>query len=153
MTNNSIFDQERLEILNAILGVLIPSNETMPSASELNIEPLINDLTNRTNETKKLILDGLQQINIYAVQQYGMPFTQLPKTGKTEALSEAESTNNAFFSTLLRFAYDGYYSHPDVFESLGYTIPNPLDYKLDEPNKDLLEPQRQRKPFWTNPDS
>ena len=64
MTNNSIFDQERLEILNAILGVLIPANETMPSASELNIEPLINDLTNRTNETKKIILDVLQQINI-----------------------------------------------------------------------------------------
>ncbi len=148
-----IFDQERLETLNAVLGVLIPANNAMPSASELNLEPLINDLTTRTNATKKLILDGLQQINIYCAQQYSMPFAELPKEGKTEVLSETETKNNVFFSTLLRFAYDGYYSHEDVLSSIGYSIPNPLDYKLNSPNQELLDPQRKREPFWTNPDS
>ena len=125
----------------------------MPSASDLELENLINDLSTRTNATKKLILNGLQQINISCIQQYGAQFTQLPKEGKTEALLETESNDNLFFSTILRFAYDGYYSHPKVFESLGYSIPNPLDYKLTEPNHALLEPQRKRKPFWANPDS
>ena len=150
--NNSVFDSERSETLNAILGTLIPGNETMPAANQLNLEPLINDLTIRTTETKKLILDGLQEINISSIQQHGMSFHELPEQGRIDILNETENNNNTFFSTLLRFAYDGYYSNTEVFQALGYTIPNPLDYQLTQPNTDLLEPQRKRAPFRINPE-
>tara|TARA_B110000263_G_scaffold248714_1_gene264292 strand:- start:812 stop:1273 length:462 start_codon:yes stop_codon:yes gene_type:complete len=147
----TIFDDNRSKILSAVLNTLIPESDLMPSASQLYLEPTISDLSSRTPSTAKLILEGLQQIDILAMSLHKETFVKLPSTEQIEILKQIEISSPVFFSTLLRFTYDAYYSNTEIFEKIGYSIPNPLEYELTAPNEELLKPQKKRAPFWVKP--
>jgi hypothetical protein len=59
-----------------------------------------------------------------------------------------EIRNSSFFDTLIRQCYNGYYTNPQVFQLIGYQRKLAHEYKHQPLDESLLEPQRQRQPFW-----
>ena len=73
---------------------------------------------------------------------------QLNTTLGDVTLKAVEDQFPDFFGNLVRQCYNGYYSNPEVFDLIGYPLPAPENYQPKPFDESLLEPQRQRAPFW-----
>ena len=102
----------------------------------------------RETSLTRLFVDGLAQIDISASRQGSKQFTELASADQDATLQAVEAEFPNFFGTLVRQCYNGYYSNPEVFELIGYSLPMPEDYQPKPFDESLLEPQRQRAPFW-----
>ncbi len=61
-----------------------------------------------------------------------------------------EAAEPEFFDQLVLQTYNGYYTNPEVFELIGYTIPKPAPpgSRPELLDVSLLDQQRKREPFW-----
>lgn len=145
-----IFSQGQIHTLSAALNRIIPAQGDMPGAGDLGLARFVEGAASANPGKTRLFIQGLSTIEVSSSRITGKEFAEATGQEQDQTLQNVESSNGAFFDELVRQTYNGYYTNPDVFRAMGYSIPQ-LDINgqpelLDE---SLLENQRNRAPFWT----
>ena len=148
-TGSGFLNRPQRENLALALDRLIPPSETMPGAGALGLADFVEKAVAGSPRSRRLFTDGLTQLEIAAAQRGGPPFAQLDGPAQDSVLQELQQQQSLFFDALLRQCCNGYYTNPQVLDLIGYQAPNPADYQYQPLDETLLEPQRQRAPFWT----
>ena len=145
-----IFSQGQIQTFSAALNRIIPAQGDMPGAGDLGLARFVEGAASASPSNTRLFTQGLSTIELTNSRLTGKEFTQATGQEQDQALQNVESSNGAFFDELVRQTYNGYYTTPDVFRAMGYSIPQPdINGQPELLDESLLENQRQRAPFWT----
>ena len=147
--SNQIFTEAQKSLLTVALNCIIPEEGRMPGAGDLGVIEFIENVVAPDPKLRRMVIDGLSQIVVVASVQYGQEFGELDRYGQNEALKEMQVQQPVFFDFLLRQCYNGYYTNAQIQALIGYQRPSPSEYEYKPFDESLLEPQRQRAPFWT----
>ena len=145
---NQVFTEAQRQLLTAALNRIIPAQDEFPGAGDLGLAAFVERAVSQETALTRQFVEGLAQIDIAAVRLHGGSFTDLSAANQDATLKNVESRFPDFFMGLVRQCYNGYYTNPDVFDLIGYALPMPEDYHPKPFDESLLEPQRQRAPFW-----
>lgn len=146
----SVLDSEQETLLGAVLNRLIPEAGGMPGAGDLGIIATIDRTLAAYPRLRRLFCDGLVAIEVESARQCQADFIGLDGDRQDAVLQAVEHIFPAFFAALIDHTYRGYYTHPHVYQVIGYAHrpPQPLGHKLPLFDPAMLEKQRQRAPFW-----
>jgi hypothetical protein len=131
-----------------VLNRIIPAEDHSPGAGDLGITDFVERVAGQSPGMRRLFIEGLTLMEITAMQLEDKEFQDLCSTAQDAVLREVEIRNSSFFDTLIRQCYNGYYTNPQVFQLIGYQRKLAHEYKHQPLDESLLEPQRQRQPFW-----
>ena len=145
-----VLDSEQEALLAAVLNRLIPAVDGMPGAGDLGIIATIDHTMAAYPLLRRLICDGLVAIEVESARQGQTGFISLDGDRQDAVLEAIERASPAFFAALIDHTYRGYYTHPHVYQAIGYVHrpPQPLGRALPPFDPAMLEKQRQRAPFW-----
>ena len=148
--SNQVFSLAQRSLLTGVIDRIIPPKDKMPGAGNLGIVAFIEAGAAATPDLTRLFNDGLAQIAVAAGQDSSQVFESLSDTAKDDLLRDLEAANPVFFEQLVRQTYNGYYTNPEVFELIGYEVPQPAQPGAHPELLDvsLLDQQRNREPFW-----
>lgn len=146
----SVLNSEQEALLGAALNRIIPATGDMPGAGDLGIIATIDRTLAAYPLIRRLFCDGLVAIDVESARQYQVGFLSLDGDGQDTVLHVVEQASPAFFAALIDHTYRGYYTHPHVYQAIGYAHrpPQPLGHELPLFDPAMLEKQRQRAPFW-----
>ena len=147
-TGNAIFTEAQRELLTAVLNRIIPAQDKYPGAGDLGGAAYVERAAAGNVAMRRLLLQGLAQVEIAAGQRGGDGFPTLSGEEQDAALRQVESERPDFFRELVRQCYNSYYTNPEVFDLIGYSLPTPEDYQPLPFDESLLEPVRQRGQMW-----
>ena len=148
IAGQSILSDAQRDLLAAMLNRIVPAAGEMPGAGDLGIAGFIESVAAGSTGKRRLLLDGLVQIELAAGERGGA-FAALAEPAQVEALQSVEASNPEFFQELITQTYRGYYTNETVCGALGYRPPNREDYDPLPFDESLLEPVRQRGQIWT----
>ena len=148
VTGRQILTEFQKNLLIRAFNRIIPAGGDFPAAGDLGLSDALEQNIGRTQQGTRLFLEGLAQIDITAVREQGMEFSRLSGLQRDSTLRSVEQSHPAFFGELKRQCYNGYYTHPSVQELIGYSRLEPGEYQPTPFDEGLLEPQKQRAPFW-----
>lgn len=147
-TSRQILTESQRDLLIRAFNRIIPAEGDFPGAGDLGLADSLEETIGRTQQSIRLFLEGLAQIDITAVQEQGLEFFRLSGAGQDSTLQSVEQSHPAFFNELKRQCYNGYYTNPLPQELIGYFRPEPSEYRPVPFDESLLEPQKRRTPFW-----
>ncbi len=146
----SVFTDEQRELLRAVLDTVVPPHGTLPGAGALGVGDMIDGTLALEPALRRLILDGLRDIDVTSARATDRAFSALDPAGRERVLRSVEKARPVFFAALVEHTYRGYYTHPDVHAAIGYATrpPQPLGHVLAPFREELLTLQNKRAPFW-----
>jgi len=147
-TSNQMFTEAQRELLTSVLNRIVPAEGQFPGAGDLGVAEFVEQAAGESTGLRRLFIEGLTIIAITAMQSAGKEFVELSSGAQDAVLKEVETRNSSFFDTLVRQCYNGYYTNPEVFQLIGYQRKLAHEYNHQPFDESLLEPQRQRQPFW-----
>lgn len=144
-----VFTNQQMETLKGVVDCIIPAKDPMPAASEAGAVAFVSTATSISTQSRKLIIEGLTQIEIMA-QKQGFTYLNLQIEEQEEILVNMETNHNQFFKLLLKETYNAYYTDPVVLKLIGLPgrPPQPLGYELNQASLDILKPVRSRGEIW-----
>ena len=148
--DDQVFTQAQREVLTAVLNRIVPPGPSRPGAGDLALGQFIEGVAAQKPRLRRLFNDGLRLIDITASTQGSPAFLALSDDAKDATLRQVETTSTECFDQLVLQAYNGYYTHPTVFQQLDY-IPGSNHASGQPPellDESLLEQQRKLPPFW-----
>ena len=147
-TGASIFTQEQRDLLTAAFNRIVPAQEKFPGAGDLGGSQFVEQVALKNIPLRRSFGEGLAQLEIAASQRGSEGFAALPPEAQDDTLRQVEREHPAFFRELVRQCYNFYYTNPEVFDLIGYAMPDPQDYQPLPIDESLLEPVRQRGQMW-----
>lgn len=147
-TGTSIFTQEQRDLLTAAYNRLIPAQNKFPAAGDLGAAQFVEQVAAKNIALRRSLSEGLAQLEIAASRRGSSGFVGLSATEQDASLREVEAEFPVFFREFVRQCYNFYYTNPDVFELIGYSLPEPQDYQPLPFDESLLEPVKQRGQMW-----
>ncbi|MDX2224762.1 MAG: hypothetical protein SFV21_18560 [Rhodospirillaceae bacterium] len=138
-----------MKLLAAVLNALIPAGEGYPGAGHPAIAAAC---------VADAALDGALGTIANALARLPTGFAARDAAARERALSDLEAGQPAAFASLLRHTYNAYYADAAVRAALetdtGYPArpPHYEGYELVPFDPGVLEKQRQRAPFWRDPE-
>lgn len=146
--NQQLLTDNQKLLLTQVFNRLIPSEGDLPAAGALGLHDSLEADIARSQNSIRVFLEGLVQIEVTAIREKGQDFSALLPSDQDSVISALEQSNPVFFADLRRHCYNNYYTHPTVQELIGYNRSEPHEYKPEPFDESLLEPQRNRQPFW-----
>ena len=146
--NQQLLTDNQKLLLIQVFDRLIPSEGNLPAAGALGLHDNLEANIARSQNSIRVFLEGLVQIEVTAIREKGQDFLALPASDQDSVISAVQQSNPVFFTDLRRHCYNNYYTHPTVQELIGYSRSEPYEYKPEPFDESLLEPQRNRQPFW-----
>jgi len=145
-----VFSPAQRLLLTQVINRIIPAKDTLPGAGDLGIAAFIEDTAAKSPELTRLFNDGLAKIGVAAGRDSAGRFGSLSNTAKDDLLWSIETAIPVFFDQLVLQTYNGYYTSPEVFDLIGYTMPKlaPEGSQPELLDVSLLDQQRKREPFW-----
>ena len=113
----------RRDLLAHVLDTLVPAGREFPVAGSAALDHVLA-MARASTEVDALLSRALGLVED-AAGSIAADFAALDVDGRERVLRLAEAADRPTFDTLVRHAYDGYYSHPDVVARLGLE-PGPL---------------------------
>ena len=147
-TGTNVFTQEQRDLLTAAYNRLIPAQDKFPAAGDLGGAQFVEQVAAKNISLRRAFSEGLAHLEIAASQRGGAGFVGLSATEQDATLREVEAESPVFFREFVRQCYNFYYTSPDVFELIGYSLPEPQDYQPLPFDESLLEPVKQRGQMW-----
>ncbi len=147
-TGTNIFTQEQRDIVTAAYNRLIPAQDKFPAAGDLGGARFVEQVAAKNIALRRSFSEGLAQLEIAASRRGSSGFSGLSAAEQDATLREVESECPVFFREFVRQCYNFYYTNPDVFDLIGYSLPEPQDYQPLPFDESLLEPVRQRGQMW-----
>lgn len=147
-TGTSIFTQEQRDLVTAAHNRLIPAQGKFPAAGDMGGAQFVEQVAAKNIALRRSFSEGLAQLEIAASRRGNSGFVGLSATEQDATLREVEAESPVFFREFVRQCYNFYYTNPDVFELIGYSLPEPQDYQPLPFDESLLEPVKQRGQMW-----
>ena len=147
-TGTGIFTQEQRDLLTAAYNRIIPAQDKFPGAGDLGGAQFVEQVAAKNIPLRRSFGEGLAQLEIAASRRGSEGFVGLSAEAQDEALRQVEAEHPVFFRELVRQCYNFYYTNPEVFDLIGYSMPDPQDYQPLPFDESLLEPVRQRGQMW-----
>ena len=143
-----VFSEEQSVLLIAVLNRIIPADGDLPGAGDLGLSPFVASAAAGNPASVRLFTLGLRQVDIASPK--GSSFIDLSAQEQDTALKSVESSSPEFFQALVLQTYNGYYTHQQILEKIGYAPHAPQRGEQPELlDEKLLDKQRERAPFWT----
>lgn len=101
--------------MTAVLDQIIPASadKRMPAAGALGIAEFLENEIRSNEELQPVYERGIGRITELSASR-GAEFRMLPEKDKTALLKQVETEEDAFFKSLIRITYMGYYSRSDI---------------------------------------
>ena len=147
-TGTSIFTQEQRDLLTAACNRIIPAQDRFPGAGDLGGAQFVEQVAAKNIRLRRAFGEGLAHLEIAASQRGDAGFAGLSPETQVDTLRQVEQERPDFFRELVRQCYNFYYTNPEVFDLIGYSMPDPQDYQPLPFDESLLEPVRQRGQMW-----
>ena len=147
-TGASVFTQEQRDLITAAFNRIVPAQDKFPGAGDLGGAQFVEQVAARNIPLRRAFGDGVAQLEIAASRRGGAGFVELAPDAQDETLRQVEEENPVFFRELVRQCYNFYYTNPEVFDLIGYAMPDPQDYQPLPFDESLLEPVKQRGQMW-----
>ena len=149
-------------LLTQVLDRIVPAGGGLPGAGELGVAEFVESASGSVSgqdrrpreggnpSATRLLVDGLNQIEVTAVRRASRDFADLDGDAQDEVLREVESDSSEFFAELVRLTYVGYYSQPRIVAALGLEArpPQPLGFDLEQADLSPLDNVRKRGPVY-----
>ena len=148
-TSKQLLTEAQRELLTAMLNCIIPAQGDHPAAGDFQIADFVERAISPDPELRGKLTTGLTQTETAAAKLANAKFTQISPAKQETVLKEIQAENPAFFDLVLRQCYNGYYTNPQIQDLIGYQRATPESYQYEPMDQSLLEPQKQRAPFWT----
>jgi hypothetical protein len=114
--------QEVQSALKAVMDLMIPASDGMPSASEAGGLAYLENLMQRNKDAATDIAKGLDVANAFSERAFQKPFNQLEKNGRIAVLKDMENTALGVFDALRAYVYESYYTQPAIWKLVGYEL-------------------------------
>ena len=147
-TGTNIFTQEQRDLLTAAYNRIVPAQDKFPGAGDLGGAQFVEQVAAKNIALRRTFGEGLARLEIAAARPGCSGFTGLSPDEQDNTLREVESESPVFFREFVRQCYNFYYTNPEIFELIGYKMPDPQDYQPVPFDESLLEPVRQRGQMW-----
>ena len=147
-TGTDIFTQEQRDLLTAAYNRIVPAQGQFPGAGDLGGARFVEQVAARNIPLRRSFTEGLALLEISAARRGTSGFVDLSPSEQDATLRQLESEQPAFFREFVRQCYNFYYTNPEVFDLIGYSMPDPQDYQPLPFDESLLEPVRQRGQMW-----
>ena len=147
-TGTNIFTQEQRDLLTSAYNRIIPAQDKFPAAGDLGGAQFVEGVAAKNIALRRSLSEGLAQLEIAASRRGRSGFAGLSATEQDATLREVEAQSPVFFREFVRQCYNFYYTNPEVFELIGYSLPEPQDYQPLPFDESLLEPVKQRGQMW-----
>lgn len=148
---NPLLTSSELETLKSAMDCIIPSNDKMPSASEVGGIEYILKILEEFPELKPLFNQLLATIDSNSLGINNIGFSHLNPSEQTEILKQMESTEPDLFKVLKDFTYESYYLNEKVYSLIGYE-PHPtgtLGPTMEPFDENLLNRVKDLPPMYT----
>ncbi len=134
------FSEKQRSLLDAILDRVIPAEGAKPSAGQCGTGGYVDSAVAESPELPRLFSDGLTAVEV-AAAKLGAPFSELSPEDRDDVLRAVEEEHSAFFISLLRLAYTGYYINPVALEGMGLEgrPPQPKGHVIERGDFSSLE--------------
>ncbi|MEC7870924.1 MAG: hypothetical protein VX868_02520 [Chloroflexota bacterium] len=143
MTINNI----EMNILESFLEVIIPSNDDMPSAKDidLNLDNILKENQKYIKPTKEII-SFIEREPASRVMGGVLSLTEIQKI---DILKMAEHLFSDQFGIFIELIYLGYYSNLEVQKKINWTFDqDSKDFNIIPFDDSILEKISKRDPFW-----
>ena len=147
--NGKTLTDSQMNLMAKIAECLIPKTTNMPSAAEIGAAEYIDSNIQTSAESKNLIIQGLQSIEIKSTDT-GKEFKDLDIDERTNILKYIEETHPSFFNYVLKHTCNAYYTNSSILNLIGAPNrpPQPAGYNLEQGDLSSLEAVRARGPIW-----
>ncbi len=143
-------------LLDGLLDAIIPADAAsgLPAAGALGVADFLAQALEETPGLKDDFAQGLDKAATLVAQEAGDGLASLTVDEREAVARKVEAGDGAFFLTLVRLAYIGYYTHPTIPPHFGLPNhpPQPEGNELppDDPAElaKMLEPVRDRGKIW-----
>ena len=145
------FTADQTRTLACALDEIIPPGDAgLPGAGELGLAAMIEEAARGSAEVRTAVEEGLATLDELARGRGAAGFAELSREDRLEVLNEAGAKAPAFLPQLIGPAFVGYYQDLRVREALGLETrpPHPEGYAVEETDFSLLDPVRERDPFY-----
>ena len=136
-----------MNILKSFLEVIIPSNDDMPSAKDidLNLDNILKENQKYIKPIKEIV--GFMQKEPASRVMGGV--LSLNEIQKIDILKMAEHLFSDQFGIFIELIYLGYYSNPEVHKKINWTLDQEgRDFNHTPFDDSILEKISKRDPFW-----
>ena len=140
-------DNVEMNILKSFLEVIIPSNDDMPSAKDidLNLDKILKENQKYIKPTKEII-SFMEREPASRVMGGVLSLTEIQKI---DILKMAEHLFSDQFGIFIELIYLGYYSNPEVHKKINWTLDQEgRDFNHTPFDDSILEKISKRDPFW-----
>ena len=145
----SELSSEEMRLLAQVLDAIIPPGEggVQPGAGEIGLGEILQQ---KAPALVPVLKEGLTALKREMESRQWLDFSGLAPEMKRSLLEATGAEHPGFFPGLLFPTYANYYQQPRVLEALGLEprTPYPLGYDLEPGDLELLEPVRNRPPFY-----
>jgi hypothetical protein len=137
-------------MLEILVDMMIPANGEFPSARA-------PDIFARTlaglQENVSIVGEGLVALDALAEEKYSASFQTLTAADRDELIAGFKPAHVAFVQILQARVISSYYQDDRVLRALGLPVraPHPGGYEVPDTDWSLLDPVRNRKPFYKEP--
>ena len=120
-------------LLTAVLDTLVPASEGFPESGALALDHVLA-IADASTHAGALLWRALEAIDTSVPRDGARAFERLSVAEREDVLRRVERSDPQAFDVLVRYAYDGFYSHPATITRLGLE-PGPV-----QPRGHRIEP-------------
>ena len=145
-----VFTEPQTNLLAEVMNRIIPAEDGLPGAGDLDLIPKIDATVGNSPILKKLFLEGLAQIEITSRKSEDKEFKDLSQNEKDKLLRDVEQERPDFFQALVQQTYRHYYTNPTIFPLIGYEgyPPQPKGHPMKPFDESLLDNVKKRGPLY-----
>ena len=112
--------QDTQNTLKAVMDLIIPPSDGMPSASEAGGLAYFERLMQRDKDAATDIAKGLNVANAFSERSFEKRFSELEKNHQIDVLKAMEQSALGVFDSLRAYVYESYYTQPTIWKLIGY---------------------------------
>jgi len=140
LASDSTYTEEERALLTRLCDLMIPAGEDRPSAADPEV---FKDILSRLSTHDAVLKPVLATLATRSLDE-------LPASEQLEVINQHRETCATFFQVFESQVIQAYYANSIVLTSLGVNAPSPYPagYDVQETDWSLLDPVRDREPFY-----
>tara|TARA_B100000809_G_C14812835_1_gene414481 strand:+ start:44 stop:508 length:465 start_codon:yes stop_codon:yes gene_type:complete len=148
--NRLILDLKSQVVLQGILALIIPADECLPTAGDLDSKQFIQIEMETNSDVSRAVVIIIELVQGRCREEFEKEFMDCHMGQQIEILKLIETAHRDLFSILITLVYSFYYTHPKVLRILkpGTGPPQPEGYYMEVGLIELRKNVEDRGPLY-----
>ncbi len=149
--SDTVLNTSQQDTLKLAMDEIIPSNEKMPSASQVGGVSYIMEILDEMPDLIPLFEALIEEVNAVSISKFDMKFSELKNDERIAVLKSIEQDKPGLFKVFKDFTYEAYYLNEKVWSLIGYE-PHPtgtLGPTMEPFDENLLNRVKNLPPMYT----